>query len=153
MGILINDSQIGGGGATYIDVLEALYPIGSLYLGTQDTCPLETLGIGTWTKLNSGRLLQISDDSHTADTTIEAGLPNITGRVSEFRYGSQINGANGAFNQTETTSPAKAILVSETTDREVQSVSLDASRSSSIYGRSSTVQPPAYVINVWKRTL
>ena len=43
--------------------------------------------------------------------------------------------------------------MSETTDREVQSVSLDASRSSSIYGRSSTVQPPAYVINVWKRTL
>lgn len=27
----------------------------------------------------------------------------------------------------------------------------DASRSSSIYGSSSTVQPPAYVVHIWKR--
>ena len=151
MGILINDSQIGGG-PTYIEVLEALYPIGSLYLGTQDTCPLETLGIGTWTKLNSGRLLQISDDSHTADTTIEAGLPNITGRVAQFRYGSIIVGGTGAFEGVEH-SEAQTISVSASTNRELNTISLDASRSSSIYGKSNTVQPPAYVINVWKRTL
>ena len=29
---------------------------------------------------------------------------------------------------------------------------IDASRSSSIYGQSSTVQPPAYVVNIWRRT-
>ena len=29
---------------------------------------------------------------------------------------------------------------------------IDASRSSSIYGNSTTVQPPAYVVNIWRRT-
>ena len=29
--------------------------------------------------------------------------------------------------------------------------SFDASRCSSIYGSSSTVQPPAYVVHIWKR--
>ena len=29
---------------------------------------------------------------------------------------------------------------------------INASRSSSIYGNSNTVQPPAYVVNVWRRT-
>ena len=28
----------------------------------------------------------------------------------------------------------------------------DASRSNPIYGRSNTVQPPAYVVNIWQRT-
>ena len=31
-------------------------------------------------------------------------------------------------------------------------VNINASRSSSLYGASSTVQPPAYVVNVWRRT-
>jgi hypothetical protein len=28
----------------------------------------------------------------------------------------------------------------------------DASRSNSIYGNADTVQPPAYLVNIWKRT-
>lgn len=31
-------------------------------------------------------------------------------------------------------------------------VSFDASRSSSIYGKSTTVQPPAYALIAWRRT-
>ena len=31
-------------------------------------------------------------------------------------------------------------------------INFDASRSSSIYGNSTTVQPPAYVVYMWKRT-
>ena len=99
MGILVNDIQIGGGGSTsYTDLLEFLYPIGSLYIGTQETCPLELAGIGTWVKLSSGRVLQISDDSHTADTTVEAGLPNITGTVSVWTGTS--NSEDGALKVT-----------------------------------------------------
>lgn len=31
-------------------------------------------------------------------------------------------------------------------------LSFDASKSNVIYGRSSTVQPPAFLVNIWKRT-
>ncbi len=73
---------------------------------------------------------------------VSAGLPNITGRVSSFRYGSQIEGANGAFSQTESSSQAKAMTIS-TIDEVVQIVSLDASRSNSVYGATNTVRPQA----------
>lgn len=73
---------------------------------------------------------------------ISGGLPNITGRVSSFRYGAQIEGANGAFSQTKSSSQAKATVTS-TIDEVVQIVSLDASRSNSVYGAANTVRPQA----------
>lgn len=37
-------------------ILELMYPIGSIYIGTMATCPIETLGIGTW-QLKTSRFL------------------------------------------------------------------------------------------------
>lgn len=33
----------------------------------------------TWIRIAQGRVLMGADDSHAAGTTVEAGLPNITG--------------------------------------------------------------------------
>ena len=59
------------------DVLEAIYPVGSLYIGTQDTCPMGAF-FGTWELVEAGRALWTGDTTNGA-TTIAAGLPNITG--------------------------------------------------------------------------
>ena len=148
MGILVNESQIGGGGSTsYTDLLEFLYPIGSLYIGTQETCPLELAGIGTWVKLSSGRVLQISDDSHIADTTVEAGLPNITGNVPLWTGTS--NSEDGALKVTSVSTQGLGSNVYRVYGR----LELNASNSNPIYGASDTVQPSAYIVNVWRRTL
>lgn len=148
MGILVNESQIGGGGSTsYTDLLEFLYPIGSLYIGTQETCPLELAGIGTWVKLSSGRVLQISDDSHTADTTVEAGLPNITGNVPLWT--GTTNSENGALKVTSVSTQGLGSNIYRVYGR----LELNASKSNPIYGASDTVQPSAYIVNVWRRTL
>ena len=144
MGIFKSGERVDSGGGN-TSLLEALYPVGSLYIGTQDECPLVTLGIGTWTKLNSGRLLQISDASHEANSTIEAGLPNITGA---FNCDSKSRGASGAFWLYNTAVVRDSYSSTYDTLTEYH---FDASRSSSIYGKSSTVQPPAYVVNVWRR--
>ena len=157
MGILVNDIQIGGGGTTsYTDLLEFLYPIGSLYIGTQETCPLELAGIGTWVKLSSGRVLQISDDSHTADTTVEAGLPNITGTYraihsngGEIGFATNLSRGTGAFYPENI---GAASWVSPIGTGGCARLAIDASRSNSIYGNSDTVQPSAYIVNVWRRT-
>ena len=47
---ITDDSDI-----TY-SMLELLYPVGSIYIGTMATCPLATLGVGTWT-LKTSRFL------------------------------------------------------------------------------------------------
>lgn len=77
---------------------------------------------------------------------LEAGLPNITG---SFEHGSssstvrvQVADATGAFSQM---AESAAIFnhQSNTTGTYTTGVKLDASKSNSIYGKSSTVQPPA----------
>lgn len=133
---------------TYVNtILTSLYPIGSLYIGTQSDCPLATLIAGsTWELVAQDRALWGGNGSN-ANTTIEAGLPNITGNylggapawiTSDFSGALYLTNAN-----VQNSSPQ---------DRSGARVHFDASRSNSIYGASSTVQPPAYRVNIWRRT-
>jgi len=121
-----------------------MYPVGSLYFSETATCPMAALITGsTWTKVSSGRVIQGSDSEHLAGTTIEPGLPNITGQVGTSDNASYY--PSGAFYQSASSGHGNGSGGSIT-------VSMDASRSNPIYGSSDTVQPPAYVVNIWKRT-
>lgn len=123
--------------------LQSVYPIGSLYIGVNDTCPIANL-FGTWEKVAEGLCLQGAKSGQVAGNTVAAGLPNITGSIvtphgdvsgaftTVKLSNSDIRGASGSYPRYQDT--------------------FNASRSSSIYGKSNTVQPPAYLVNVWKRT-
>ena len=132
-----------------LDVLmNTIYPVGSIYIGTQSVCPMSALITGSvWELIEGDRVLQSSSSSHLAGSTIEAGLPNITGNFNHNRHslvsptgaftksGSQ-TGYNGSYNGTSCG----------------LTMDFDASLSNPIYGNSTTVQPPAYVVNIWRRT-
>ena len=126
--------------------LQAIYPVGSIYIGTMSTCPLAAL-FGTWTKKGEGRVLQGSDSSHNAGTTIAAGLPNITGN-SRCMRGLANNTPTGAFyvgSTNEWTGHDGGITG--------KAINFNANNSSSVYRNDvTTVQPPAYVVNIWERT-
>lgn len=78
------------------------------------------------------------EGSTTPRTVLEAGLPNITGNfVAVFRG----NPVSGAFSDLGSGGHTKA-----KTDWDGQNIFFDASRCSSIYGHSSTVQPPAVTV-------
>lgn len=126
--------------SSIINVLKTIYPVGSIYIGVNSTCPLASL-FGTWTKKASGRVLQGADSGHAAGTTIAAGLPNITGTLTNCYRGT----AAGVFKYDGESSNGGD-------DHTALHMSFDASRSSSIYGANTTVQPPAYVVNIWERT-
>lgn len=131
--------------AFVVDVLEAIYPVGSVYIGTQNTCPMSAF-FGTWTLVSSGKALWTGNGTN-ANTTIAAGLPNITVAGS----GEQIctyNWSSGAIVAKQVGSHAQGGGGTVP----FGNISFDASRSSPVYGNSSTVQPPAYVVNVWRRT-
>lgn len=123
--------------------LQSVYPVGSIYIGVTETCPIANL-FGTWEKIEDGLVLQNSDSEHEIGTTIAAGLPNITG---SFGCDGNNLDATGCFIQRTGTAHN---VGGGTNDPGL--MSFNASRSSSIYGKSSTVQPPAYVVNIWKRT-
>jgi hypothetical protein len=132
------------------NILAAIYPIGSLYIGTQSDCPLATLISGsTWELVAQDRALWGGDGTN-ANTTIAAGLPNITGNFgSGCLMNWQGSTTGGALYRGSSGGGQNAGGTDGGTDG---SINLDASRSNSIYGSSSTVQPPAYRVNVWRRT-
>ena len=74
-----------------------------------------------------------------AGTYYEAGLPNITGNISAFE--SSISGAFVGSNNTD-----RYDGWDDDEDKYAVSTSFDASRSNSIYGASTTVQPPAMTV-------
>lgn len=134
--------------------LQSIYPIGSLYIGTTDTCPIANL-FGTWEKIEEGLCLQSVKGKQVAGTTVEAGLPNITGSFSGCGKGYVGHGhtadlqGNGAFSIGNQSGLGGSDGLGGV---QFYWCDFNASRSSSIYGKSSTVQPPAYLVNIWKRT-
>ena len=125
--------------------LDNLYQVGSIYQSTDPTSPAALFG-GTWEQIASERVLMGASSSHAAGTTAEAGLPNITGSfVADVKKGERK--VSGAF----TTGSAIATTGEYSNFSDVYKFSLDASKSNAIYGRSSTVQPAAYYVHIWKR--
>ena len=123
----------------------ASYPVGSIYQSTSYTSPAALFG-GTWQEIASDRVLMGAGRSHAAGTTVEAGLPNITGSfVANVHYmRHEVSGAFTAGDRIISTGANNG-------DAYVYKFSLDASKSNAIYGRSSTVQPAAYFVHIWRR--
>ena len=121
------------------------FPVGSIYQSTDPTSPAALFG-GTWEQIASERVLMGASSSHAAGTTVKAGLPNITGSfVANVHYMShKVSGAFTAGDRITSTGANNG-------DANVYKFSLDASKSNAVYGRSSTVQPAAYYVHIWRR--
>lgn len=133
-----------------INNLQQAYPIGSIYIGVTDDCPMASL-FGTWEKVSEGRVLQGASGSNYPGDTIEAGLPNINATFGALSAPQSSPSYSGAVNIKE----YYGLGVTHNNAAHHRSVLYDfkASRSSSIYSDDiETVQPPAYVVNIWKRT-
>ena len=121
------------------------YPVGSIFQTVSTTSPAELFG-GTWQEIAFNRVLMGAGTGYTAGSTVEAGLPNITGSfVADVKKGEhKVSGAFTAGNVIATTGEYNNFS-------DVYKFSLDASKSNAIYGRSYTVQPAAYYVHIWKR--
>ena len=126
------------------------YPVGSIYQSTDPTSPAALFG-GTWEQIASERVLMGASSSHAAGSTVEAGLPNITGTANGGVLSMSTPSSDGAFggkyyNTTTRHGGGDKGDWFSTYDR-----TFDASKSNAIYGRSSTVQPAAYYVHIWRR--
>lgn len=133
--------------STISTLLSSLYPVGSLYIGTQSTCPLATLIVGSTWELIEGRYLLASgtlngtSETYTAGSFVVAGLPDHYHTVDN---GGTTDADNtwGNYNWLQTIGDRKTGTKNTS----------NASSVNSMYGQSTTVRPTAYVVNVWCRT-
>lgn len=126
------------------------------WVSTDPTSPAELFG-GTWEQIAQDRVLMGASGSHAADTTVEAGLPNITGSLRMRGFNNDvdpvINSSGAMVHENQSAwSGDHAYASTLFGDRAgFQNINFDASKSNSIYGKSSTVQPAAYYVYMWRR--
>ena len=141
-------------GVLSADSALAAYPVGSIFQTVSSTSPAALFG-GTWQEIAQNRVLMGASYAHAAGTTVEAGLPNITGSLIETEAeGSPFRGSKASL------SKSGALKFTEfNTDwggysglsGSTYNINFDASLSNPIYGRSYTVQPAAYYVHIWRR--
>lgn len=145
------------------NIADIIYPVGSVYISTTTTNPKDLFG-GTWEKIATGRCLWGADNDNELGTTVNSGLPNITGSIDPrwsdssgggIMMAAQNNGAlynerpssHGYWWATATASGGAGVNTQYKTR-----ISFNAKNSNSIYGNSTIVQPPAYKVYMWRRT-
>lgn len=120
------------------------------WVSEDPTSPAALFG-GSWEEIASERVLMGASSTHAAGTTVEAGLPNITGD-SWLRPSNNTITENGPFYLTdlEKRNPPVGNFNGDSKTPSA-TVGFDASKSNAVYGRSSTVQPAAYYVHIWRR--
>ena len=151
--------QFYGDGSIYSNFLLAAHPVGSIYQTISPENPSVTFGGGTWKKIAQDRVLMGASDTHPAGTTVEAGLPNITGQMTaayvDWDPTPAILDPKSAFSYSDNKSEKygfPSVEKSKVTEKKLFILNFSASNSNSVYGASNTVQPPAYFTYTWLRT-
>lgn len=135
-------------------LVDAVYPVGSVYISLNPTSPASFLG-GQWQALDGNQTLWTT--AWNADTTKElttsdtkkAGLPNIEGAFYTYTY-KNVGSLHAGMAHCSVSNPSGSSPSSS--EQPYIRVDLNASWSNSIYGNSDTVQPPAQCVYMWKRT-
>lgn len=143
-------------GTLSADSALAAYPVGSIFQTVSTTSPAALFG-GTWQEIAFNRVLMGAGSGHAAGSTVEAGLPNITGSFttkstdvggSPFSGDANVLSAKGSLTFSEKSTSYGGYTGHSGSQYNIQ---FDASLSNPIYGRSYTVQPAAYYVHIWKR--
>ncbi len=138
-------------------MIDFFYPIGSVYVSADKSktkADFPFMRHGTWEEVPANLCLQTGTASE-AGTRRSAGLPNITGSIWNFTYASieaaqqEYQCEEGAFKRSD---KHEGVGYGSSGIKGYDGFTLDASRSSPIYGASDTVQPPAYIVRAWVRT-
>ena len=150
------DTLVGNITAAGGSLIDFFYPVGSYYETSDATFNPNISWGGTWVKVEEGRFLQATETAADVGTTVSAGLPNITGyviqRSTNYNTGNITWTGGGALavssNPTGTSDGLSQVNGAIAQKR----IDFDASKSNSIYGSSTTVQPPAILVYIWHRT-
>jgi hypothetical protein len=140
--------------------LQALYPVGSIYINASSTTNPNTLfGFGTWVEFGAGRVMVGQNASDALFDTLEETGGSKDAIVVSHTHTATVTdpGHNHTYNNplvvsTMATGPANTVLTSTsgTTSTAVTGITV----SNSTVGSSGTNAnlPPYIVVKMWKRT-
>ena len=137
--------------------INSIYPIGSIYLSVNATNPANLFG-GEWEQIAQGRTLFGADGSdYIAGNTVEAGLPNVSGSIGRIYNDYNLNNTSyqpfvtRPFYYIQSEEYGTSSNLASGSNDAIRQTYMDLSKANSIYGNSTTVQPPAFVVYMWKR--
>lgn len=131
---------------------DELFPVGSIIIRKNYQASPASIYGGTWKLLDEGFALWTTTTDGQGGGKIDAGLPNISGYFT-----GPLNGTNGGTGVH--TGPFYLYSVDSDSNtwggnsgwNNASTEGFDASRANSIYGKSTTVQPPAIKVYAWER--
>ena len=93
-----------------------------------------------------------ASDTHPVGTTVEAGLPEIYSQLNDMLFSNSESYSAGNSLKPLFNGIAHGYVSESGLSKVYRSnVQLKASLGNPIYGNSTTVQPPAYYLYIWKR--
>lgn len=142
-------------------MLDLFYPVGTVYISADKSktkADFPFMEYGAWEEIPANLCLQ-TGNAGEAGTQRSAGLPNIKGTANIRSGANEENNilaslGNGAITCTiqDSSFTWYAHISTENGQNKLDTLSFNASNSNPIYGKSSTVQPPAYMVRAWVRT-
>ena len=124
-----------------LPLLELLYPIGSIYIGTMATCPLQVLGVGNWQLISTG--IVKAGDIPVKGNGIALGLTDgIANYGAIVVSGRGLSGSTGSYGVSVGQTPS-----TENVGIKTQGVTTDATKSC-IIGDTSSLELSC---NIWER--
>ena len=134
-----------------LSILEVLYPVGSIYIGTMSACPLQTLGVGTWQLVAVDRVLQGAGTRGDVGDTINESLPNHK-HIETFVFSEGIRPLASVYGAVATSGYTKSIGENIThTSNDSVDKALTWGADNATYQDNAPVQQDAYVVNIWER--
>ena len=131
-----------------LTVLEALYPVGSVYITYNSVCPLQALGVGTWTLESTGIVTSVNTNVPIKGNGMNLGLTDGTTNVG-LQVG--VAATNMGFGGTIANyggNVGVSVGISQWTSNKTMGITTDASKS----GIVGTVTRSVSTINIFRRT-
>ena len=127
--------------ATWVNLLDIIYPVGSIYFSTSSTSPSSIIG-GTWTQVTNAVIRGSGggykgSDTHTL-TINEMPSHNHSGTTDEIKYGTNWNPGNDW-----SYSAASRAEFSQTRGLVINNAG---------GGQAHNNMPPYYAVYIWRRT-
>lgn len=130
-----------------LDLLNLLYPVGSIYIGTMQTCPLQSLGVGTW-QLKSTNALVTSVNS-TAPVVGNGKILGLTSDTNDF-FGAYCMDSHGlAQSQLNPAVAELPVLATSNqgTNNRIVGITTDPTKS----GIQANITSTSLTVNIWER--
>lgn len=171
--ITTNSGGSSSGGMSQSEVVDLIYPIGSIYMSVNNVSPSTLFG-GTWAQIKDTFLLSAGDTYTNASTGGEAshtlttselpshshGIPSLSGSTSGAGAHNHAvigtsanNGGSGVFCETWANRSNDRNGYTSSVGDHSHSVTTNASNTNNAgSGSAHNNMPPYLVVNIWKRT-